>query len=131
MTVILIREFDVPVLIGVHAHERLAPQRIRLDLEIEIPGRAAGESDRLADTVDYAEVVNAIRARLAQTRFQLLERLADDLGRFLVERYGAVRASVQAMKLGILPGVGAVGVRLETRGPRVAALAGNDRRLSA
>lgn len=122
-TVILIRDFQVPVLVGVHAHERVAPQVLRLDIEIELPGRAACRSDRLADTIDYAEVVEDIRHRLAGTRFLLLERLADDLGRFIVERFGARRASVQALKPGILPGVGAVGVRIETRAPTVAVAA--------
>ena len=68
------------VRLGCGADERARPQAVDLDLAVrfaELP--AACESDKLEDTVCYAELVERARERVRGRKFQLLERLAHEL----------------------------------------------------
>ena len=70
--VIFIRRLHLPTHIGAYAEERAKPQMLEFDLEIGIATNPAGVSDRLADTIDYAEVVAAMRELLEHGQFHLL-----------------------------------------------------------
>ena len=61
---------------GVLPEERLRPQPFEVDVELHVDLAKAGASDHLADTVDYAEVCDAVSRVVAQESYQLLERLA-------------------------------------------------------
>jgi len=68
------------VLLGCTAGERARPQPVDLDVAVrfaELPG--ACTSDRLAETVCYAELIDAARALCAGREFHLVERLAHEL----------------------------------------------------
>jgi len=68
------------VRLGCGADERAQPQAVDLDLAVrfgELP--AACETDKLGDTVCYAELVEAARAAVAGREFHLVERLAHEL----------------------------------------------------
>ena len=51
---------EVLCVIGERADERNGLQKLRLDVELEIPS-AAADTDRLADTLDYADLARRIR----------------------------------------------------------------------
>ena len=62
---------------GVLAEEQERAQPFGVELELLVDLRAAGQSDALADTVDYGAVCDAVRAVIADEHHQLLERLAE------------------------------------------------------
>jgi dihydroneopterin aldolase len=128
---IFVRGLSIATVIGVPALERARPQTLLMDLEIELGPSRAGPSDRLADTVDYAAVVEDLRECLAQKRYFLLERLAEFVAERILARYGAVRVGVRIAKVGILKDVGSVGVSLERRRAASAATASSPRRAAA
>jgi dihydroneopterin aldolase len=111
--IVFIRNLAVDTIIGVYEHERAKPMSLLLDLEIELSHGRAGETDQLADTIDYGAVIDGIRRFLATTRCRLLERLAELVATFVLDEFGAKRVSLQIAKIGMFPGVGHVGVRLE------------------
>ena len=61
---------------GVLPEEQARPQPFEVDIELEVDLAAAGASDLLADTVDYAAVSEAVARVVSSERHQLLERLA-------------------------------------------------------
>jgi dihydroneopterin aldolase len=61
---------------GVLPEEQARPQPFEVDLELTVDMEAAGQSDALDDTVDYAAVAEAVSRVVASERYQLLERLA-------------------------------------------------------
>ena len=76
------------VRLGCSAAERFAPQAVDLDLAVrfaELPVACA--SDRLEDTLCYAELIDAARAACVGREFHLVERLAHEL-------FGHLRALV-------------------------------------
>ena len=73
-------DLEIRVRLGCGAEERRTPQEVRVAVTIRFdapPG--ACRSDDLYDTVCYAELASALRARGAAREYRLIERLAADL----------------------------------------------------
>jgi dihydroneopterin aldolase len=66
---------------GQTAEERELPQLIEVDLEVELDLRPAGETDDLARTVDYGDLMERSRAVVEDRSFHLLEAIAETLAR--------------------------------------------------
>jgi dihydroneopterin aldolase len=115
MDSILIRDLRVDALIGIHKRERHVQQSVSIDLDIGLPGDAVFASDRVADTIDYEQVVLRIRTLAASDHFRLVETLAERIARLLLDEFGAPWVRVSAAKIGILANVRLVGVSIERR----------------
>ncbi|HLF99572.1 MAG TPA: dihydroneopterin aldolase [Acidimicrobiia bacterium] len=61
---------------GVLEEEQTRPQPFEVDVELEADVAVAGETDVLADTVDYAAVAEAVVRVVESEQHHLLERLA-------------------------------------------------------
>lgn len=109
---IFIDELRVEAWVGIYPRERAAPQAIELNLEIGVP-RDAAHSDAIADTIDYAKVIDRIRADLAGSHFNLLEKLAEHIADLLIHEFGAPWIRVRVAKMGVVKGVRRVGVAIE------------------
>jgi dihydroneopterin aldolase len=118
---VFIRDLAVETIIGVYEHERLAPTRLLMDLEIDIRAVAA-RSDLIGDTVDYAEVVASVRGLLATNHFRLLESLVEFVTARLAAEFPVHRIRMRVAKTGILKDVGQVGVIAERHYDRPASL---------
>ena len=71
MDKIIISDLRLPVIVGTLPEERTRRQEIAIDLELDLDLAAAGRSDDLTDTVDYAEIerrVVELAARACQAR---------------------------------------------------------------
>jgi len=77
---------------GVFEHERRDGCRFSLDAVLECDTRRAAASDRLADTVDYGAVCEALLAVAAGPSCHLLERLVDHMSAAVLLRWPAVTA---------------------------------------
>lgn len=62
---------------GVLAEERERGQRFRVDVILHLDLRAAGESDRLVDTVDYGDLAARVHDLVAGERHDLIESVAE------------------------------------------------------
>jgi dihydroneopterin aldolase len=117
MDFIFIRELRLDARVGLHKHEKIAPQTIELDIEIGIPGNTVFTSGKVSDTIDYAVVVEHVRALVATEHFGLVETLADRIARMILADFSAPRARVCIAKLGMLKNAGHVGVCVERERP--------------
>ena len=82
---------------GVLDEERATGQRFLFDVRLEVSDEPA-RSDRLADTVDYREVVVVVRELCEGRRYDLLEALAFAVATELRERFPVVRVRVRVRK---------------------------------
>lgn len=64
---------------GVLAHEQRDGQWFVVDADLTVDHRRAAASDDLADTVDYAQLAERLAGAVRDTRFDLVEALADHL----------------------------------------------------
>jgi dihydroneopterin aldolase len=75
-----VRDLVLKARIGVHQHERLAYQRIRLNLELTVD-YATPLGDDLENVLCYATLVTGIRGVVGARHVNLIETLADDIAR--------------------------------------------------
>jgi dihydroneopterin aldolase len=100
---------------GVTEEERRKPQQIAIDLELEAAVDAAGLSDRLDETIDYARVAERLVALGGSLTCQLLESIAEQLVAMLFAEFPVDRIHMWIRKLHapLAMVAGSVGVRFE------------------
>jgi dihydroneopterin aldolase len=113
MDVIFISDLRLDILIGVYDWERKVPQTVQLDLEIGIPDAGQPRSDRIRETIDYARVIERIKASLTQDRFLLVERLAEHLAQLVMTEFKVPWVKVSVSKLAVEKDVKRVGITIE------------------
>jgi 7,8-dihydroneopterin aldolase/epimerase/oxygenase len=84
--------------VGVTAAEREVGQRLLLDLRLDLDECDATVTDRIEDTVDYAEVCDTTNLIAQQRSYKTLERLCTAIADRLLERYDAYSVWVKAAK---------------------------------
>ena len=84
--------------VGVTAAEREVGQRLLLDLRLDIGQCDATITDRIEDTVDYAQVCELANLVAQQRTYKTLERLCAAIAERLLERYEAGAVWVKAAK---------------------------------
>ncbi|MEZ5145078.1 MAG: dihydroneopterin aldolase [Acidimicrobiales bacterium] len=99
---------------GALPEEQARPQPLEVDLDLEADLTAAGASDDLADTVDYAAVAARIEQVVTTERFTLLERLAQRLCDVVLDddRVLAVTVAVRKLRPPIPQQADSTGVRI-------------------
>ena len=76
---------------GVLPHEREIPQPFEVDVELGLSLRAAGESDNLDDTVNYAKVYHTVSSIMDGAPKQLIEALAEEIADDLLRDFDSLR----------------------------------------
>ena len=83
---------------GVDEAEREVGQRLVFDLEFELGECDATVTDRLEDTIDYADVCQQVALAAQERSYKTLERLCSAVADRMIERYGAETVTVRAAK---------------------------------
>ena len=112
MDTIFISELRLDIIVGIYDWEQKVPQKVQFDLEIGLPGRKS-PSDKIGDTIDYAAVVARIEASLAESRFALLESLAEHIAQLVMREFRSPWVKVSVAKLAPLKNVKRLGITIE------------------
>ena len=84
--------------VGVTAAEREVGQRLLLDLRLDVGECDATVTDRIEDTVDYAQVCDTANLVAQQRSYKTLERLCTAIADRLLEQYDAQTVWIKAAK---------------------------------
>jgi dihydroneopterin aldolase len=84
--------------VGVSAAEREVGQRLLFDIRIDVGESDATETDRVEDTIDYAEVCQLVALVAQQRNYKTLERLCTVVADRIIEDFGADAVWVKAAK---------------------------------
>ncbi len=84
--------------LGVTEAEREVGQRLVIDLRLEVGECDAIVTDRVEDTIDYAEVCEAVALAAQQRSYRTLERLCAAVAERLVEHFGAESVWIKIAK---------------------------------
>lgn len=107
---LFLRNFTLPVRIGIHDFEQQAPQRIVFNVDLYVPLESSTpRADHIAEVVDYDFVRDVIRERIERGHVMLQETLADDLLRAMLAHPGVRAARVSTEKPDVYPDCDAVG----------------------
>jgi dihydroneopterin aldolase len=83
---------------GVDAAEREVGQRLVFDLQFELSDCDAVITDRVEDTVDYADVCEQVALAAQERSYKTLERLCTAVADRMIERYDPDWVTVRATK---------------------------------
>jgi len=84
--------------LGATEAEREVGQRLVIDLRLEVGECDAIVTDRVQDTIDYAEVCEAVALAAQQRSYRTLERLCAAVADRLVEHFGAESVWIKIAK---------------------------------
>ncbi|MYE35452.1 MAG: dihydroneopterin aldolase [Gemmatimonadales bacterium] len=110
---VIIRNLLVRGIIGVNDWEREKKQDIVINLSLSVDARAAGESDDVADVLNYRTLTKRVIAHVEGAEPYLVEALAHQIARIAIVDFGAVQAKVRVEKPGALRYARSVGVEVE------------------
>ncbi|HSI80179.1 MAG TPA: dihydroneopterin aldolase, partial [Solirubrobacterales bacterium] len=83
---------------GVSEAEREVGQRLEIDVSFDVPDCDAVLTDRVEDTVDYAEVCDIVALAATERSYRTLERLCQVIAERLIERFDCEEVTVRAAK---------------------------------
>jgi dihydroneopterin aldolase len=84
--------------LGVTEAEREVGQRLVIDLRLEVGDCDAILTDRVEDTIDYAEVCEAVALTSQQRSYRTLERLCAAVADRLIDQFGAESVWIKIAK---------------------------------
>lgn len=109
---ILIDGLRLECVIGVGEEERLRPQELRLDVELEVDLSRAGRTDEIVDTVDYGALARRLQEVARTTSDRLLERLAERIAGVCLEDPRVRAAHITLTKPGAVKAARGAGVQV-------------------
>jgi dihydroneopterin aldolase len=109
---VFIRDLVLTCRIGVHQHERVANQRVRINLDMEV-AEAAEINDDLDQVVCYGEIMTGIRHVVGAGHVNLVETLAERIAAMCLKDRRVLSARVRIEKLDVFPETESVGVEIE------------------
>ena len=112
MDKVFIKGLELYTLIGVYDFERNAKQRVLVDLEMCTNLTAAGVSDNVDDTLNYASVAERLAELANKASFKLLEALASQMIDAIMDEFPVSSVVLTMHKPDILKNVQSVGVVL-------------------
>ncbi|MEJ2551792.1 MAG: dihydroneopterin aldolase [Anaerolineales bacterium] len=112
---ILIKDLLLRGIIGINDWEREKRQDILINVMLFGDLRPAGESDEIADSINYRTITKQIIQHVETSQRFTVEALAADVARICLEADGVERVRVRLEKPGALRFARSVGVEIERR----------------
>ncbi len=110
---IFIRDLVARGIIGINDWEREKPQEMLINIVLSADLHKAGESDDIADSVNYRTVAKRVLAHAETAGRLTVEALAADLARICLEEPGVQAVRVTVEKPGAVRFSRSVGVEIE------------------
>jgi FolB domain-containing protein len=110
---IVIKDLLLRGIIGINDWEREKRQDILINIALSCDLRAAGESDKIEDSINYRTLTKKIIEHVEKSARYTVEALAADIAKLCLSAEGVERAQVRVEKPGALRFAKSVGVEIE------------------
>ncbi len=117
MDTIFLRDLRIRTIVGIWDWERRLPQDVSIDLEMGADVAHAARHDTIEATLNYKAVAKRISAFVAESRFSLIETMAEEIARIIREEFQVPWVRVTVHKPWAVRGSRDVGIMIE-RGER-------------
>ena len=113
MDKIFIHALKTEAIIGIFDWERQVKQTVIVDIEISADISKAARSDSIEDTVNYKRIAKRVLAFVEESRFHLVETLAEHIAMLVLDDFGISWVRISLSKPGAIRSSRDVGVALE------------------
>jgi 7,8-dihydroneopterin aldolase/epimerase/oxygenase len=117
MDIVFLRGLRIETTIGIYDWEKAIKQPVVLDLEMATDVARGAASDRIEDALDYKAVSKRLKQFVADSRFELVETLAERCAAIIRDEFGVPWVRLTLNKVGAVSDSEGVGVIIE-RGQR-------------
>jgi dihydroneopterin aldolase/D-erythro-7,8-dihydroneopterin triphosphate epimerase len=97
-----IRDLMCRCIVGIYPDERREKQDVIINITLWANYRAACRTDDIADTVDYKTIKKQVIKMVEESRFQLIERLAEEVAGICLANPRVEKVAVSVDKPGAL-----------------------------
>lgn len=91
---------ETQCIIGIFDWERKIRQKVVIDLTFPADARRAAKKDRIEDTFDYKRLAKHTLAFVSESKFQLIETLAEKLAASLLKNFRLSEILIRVSKPG-------------------------------
>jgi dihydroneopterin aldolase len=113
MDKIFLHALKTETIVGIFDWERQVKQTVILDIEFSADIRKAALTDSIDDTLNYKRVAKRVLAFVEESRFHLVETLAEHVAMLILEEFAAAWVRISLSKPGAIRSSRDVGVMLE------------------
>ena len=113
MDIIFVKDIRVETIVGIWGWERQMPQTVSIDLEMGTDIRRAADADDIDATLDYRAVSKRVSAFVKESRFQLIEAMAEGIADIVMTEFSIPWIKVAVHKPGAVRGANDVGIIIE------------------
>jgi len=113
MDTIFLRDLRIRTIVGIWDWERRLPQEVSIDLEMGADVAQAARQDAIEATLNYKAVAQRITAFVAESRFSLIETMAEEIARIIREEFEVPWVRVTVHKPWAIRGSRDVGITIE------------------
>ena len=110
---VFIRDLVLDCSIGIHAHEKTNPQRVRINLDLAVAEGNQPINDDIKNVICYEKLAAGIKSIVARRHLNLVETLADEIAEMSLANRGVLSVRVRVEKLDIFENASSVGVEIE------------------
>ena len=115
MATIRITDLTLKAIIGIFDWERTRKQKVVINVEIVFDASKAAKSDKVKDTVDYKAITKKIIKHVEASKYFLIEKMADQVLKIVLEDKKVKAAKVRIDKPGALRFAKSVSVEFEAK----------------
>lgn len=109
---VFVRDLILSCQIGVHRHEQLAAQRVRINVDLAVRDDR-DLADDLSNVVCYERITNGVRTIVGHRHIRLVETLAEEIATMCLDDVRVRSVRVRVEKLDVFPDATSVGVEIE------------------
>jgi dihydroneopterin aldolase len=110
---VFVRDLAIMAMLGIHEREKLAPQRVIINIDLTVKERGRPLDDNIANVVSYEKVVDHIREIVAHGHVNLVETLGEMIAQRCLENPWVLAVRVRIEKPDIIPEAASVGIEIE------------------
>jgi len=112
MDKVFIKNLEIDAIIGIYDFERTTRQKVVFDIEMSWNNRKAAASENIDDALNYKTLSDHLKNYVGNSEFQLIETLAEQVAKIVLEDYGVQWLSLTLHKPDALDGATDVGVKI-------------------
>ena len=94
---VLIKDFIIQEIIGIHEHEKIKKQKIKFNIVIDIDQNILPNEKDIKSIVDYEKITNNLKNLVKNKKYNFLESLAEDSFKKIFEdkRINSVKIKIE------------------------------------
>ena len=109
---VLIKNFIIKEIIGIHEHEKIKKQKIKFNIVIDVDNNVLPNEKDIKSIVDYEKITNNLKNLVKNKKYNFLESLAEDSFKEIFEDKRINSVKIKIEKPEAIKGADSVGVEV-------------------